>query len=192
MTKQSANTVNIMSYTYGHLAAHAIESVLNQSKPFDVINFYDDGVGDCAHLPKLYPEVNFILREKNLGIIDNFNDALENTKTDRVLFLGADNWLHPDTLSAVSKYEEDIVSYHGYKWTTQQQYWDINQAHGSSAYNVALAKSVGGYEASGNEHTEEDSMLFNKMLKAGATLAVIHTPLLQYRWAHRSNYNKHE
>lgn len=183
---------HIMSFGYGHLAAHAIESVLNQGQPFDVINFYDDGVGDCKHLPELYPEVNFILRKENLGIIDNFNDALDNTTTDKVLFLGADNWLHPDTLSSLLQYDEDIVSYHGWKWGDKQEYWDVNQAHGSSLYDVGLAKSVGGYEASGNEHTEEDSMLFNKMLKAGATLGIVPVPLLQYRWAHRYNYNKHE
>ena len=39
----------ISSYKYGHLAAHAIESALCQTKPFDSIYFVDDGVGDCGH-----------------------------------------------------------------------------------------------------------------------------------------------
>jgi glycosyltransferase involved in cell wall biosynthesis len=180
-----------MSYKYGHLAAHAIESVLNQSKPFDVVRFYDDGAGDCDHLPAIYPEVEFILRPDNLGVIDNFNDALNNTTTDRVMFLGADNWLDPHTLEDLSEFNEDIISYHGTKILEgDDTYWEVNQAHGSSLYNVGLAKEVGGYEASGNEHAEEDSMLFNKMLKTGATLTVVDIPYIYYRWRHRRNFNQ--
>ena len=44
----------ICSYKYGHLAAHAIESALSQSKRFDKIYFVDDGVGDCEHILILY------------------------------------------------------------------------------------------------------------------------------------------
>lgn len=186
-------TVNVMSWNYGHIAAHALESVLAQTKKADVVRFFDDGAGDCGHLPELYPEVEFILRQKNLGIIDNFNDALNRTKTEQVLFLGADNWLDEQTLEIVSQYPQDIVSYQGILHKeTGTEYWDIRQAHGSSLYNVAKAKEVGGYAASGNEHSEEDSVLFNKMIHNGATLEVVMQPLLHYRWAHRKNYNRHD
>lgn len=186
-------TANIMSYNYGHLAAQTIESVLCQSKPFDVINFYDDGAGDCEHLPKIYPEVNFYLREANVGIIRNFNDALERTKTEQVMFLGADNWLTPWALETLLVSEADIVSYHGWKVVPgNYEIWEINQAHGSSLYDVEQAKRVGGYEASGNDHTEEDSMLFNKMLNNGSILEVVEIPLFYYRWNHRKNYNHHD
>ena len=185
-------TCNIMSYKYGHLAAHAIESVLGQNRKFDVIRFYDDGVGDCEHLVSLYPEVEFILRPNNLGIIDNFNHALLRTETDKVMFLGADNWLEERTLVELLDEDADIISFHGIKhMDTGAVYWEVDQAHGSSLYDVQLAKKVGGYEHSGNEHSEEDSMLFNKMIKAGATLEVISEPLLNYRWDHRNNYNEH-
>lgn len=180
-----------MSYKYGHLAAQAIESVLNQTKQFDVIRFYDDGAGDCAHLPDIYPEVEFILRPKNLGIIDNFNDALNRTDTEQTMFLGADNWLHPKTLELLSTAKEDVISYPA--WLVKQsdyERWEPGVPHGSSLYNVALAKKVGGYEASGNEHTEEDSELFKKMKQAGATIGLVDIPLLFYRWRHRRNFNK--
>lgn len=181
-----------MSYKYGHLAAQAIESVLNQTKQFDVVRFYDDGAGDCKHLPDIYPEVEFILRPKNLGIIDNFNDALKQTSTEQVMFLGADNWLHPKTLELLSTAKEDIVSYPA--WLVKQsdyERWEPGVPHGSSLYNVELAKKAGSYQASGNEHTEEDSELFKKMKASGATVGLIDMPLLFYRWAHRKNYNKH-
>lgn len=183
-------SVNIMSYRYGHLAAQAIESVLNQSRRADVVRFYDDGAGDCEHLLEIYPEVEYIVRPKNLGVVMNFNMALDDTETDRVLFLGADNWLDPSALEILNQEKADIVSYHGMKWDTALEYWDVNQAHGSSLYTVKLAKQVGGYEASGNEHTEEDSVLFNKMLRAGASLKVVDLPLLHYRWRHRRNFNQ--
>lgn len=186
-------TCCIMSYKYGHLAAQAIESVLYQSQPFDVVRFFDDGVGDCKHLEGLYPEVEFIHRPWNLGVIHNFNDALNRTTTDKVMFLGADNWLAPWTLATCLQSEADIISYQGWKVVPgNYEPWNIEQAHGSSLYDVKLAKEAGGYAHSGNEHAEEDSVLFSRMLKKGAVLEVIQLPMLYYRFGHRTNYNKHE
>lgn len=185
-------SVNICSYKYGHLAAQAIESVLNQSVKADVIRFYDDGAGDCKHLPKIYPEVEFILRPNNLGIIDNFNDALDKTTTDRVMFLGADNWLHPKTFELCLERNEDIVSFDAVKiGDGMYEYWHLADfPHGSAMYNVELAKRFG-YKHSGNEHPEEDHELFYKMIHNGkASLYIIEQPLLNYRWRHRLNFNK--
>jgi GT2 family glycosyltransferase len=69
-------TVVIASYRYGHLAAHCIESLLSQTTPPTRILFVDDGGLDCNHLPDLYPEIEFILRHQNLGVVDNFQDIL--------------------------------------------------------------------------------------------------------------------
>lgn len=185
-------TVNIMSYRYGHLAAHAIESVLNQTHKPDVVRFFDDGARDCKHLADIYPEVDFILREKNLGIVDNFNDALDRTDTARVIFLGADNWLDPTTIEKCLQREEDIVSYDAWKvGKGAAEYWHLDKwPHGSAMYNVDQAKMVGGYKASGGEHSEEDFVLFTKMLQAGSKLYTIEEPLLMYRWRHRRNFNQ--
>jgi glycosyltransferase involved in cell wall biosynthesis len=183
-------TLNIMSYKYGHLAGQAIESALNQSKPFHIIRFFDDGAHDCEHLVKLYPEVEFVLRPKNIGIINNFNDALDRTETEHVMYLGADNWLDWQALEMMSECDADIVSPHAIKIGNPQEYWAPNQPHGTSLYRVDLAKAVGGYEASGNEHTEEDSVMFGRMRDNGASFEICPEPLLYYRWRHRSNYNK--
>ena len=98
----SSITVVIASYKYGHLAAHCIESILAQTKPADKILFVDDGVGDCSHLPPIYPEVEYILRDKNLGTVENFQDMLMRVTTERCMFIGADNWLRPDTLQILN------------------------------------------------------------------------------------------
>lgn len=199
--QESTYSAIITSYNYGHLAAHAIESALNQTKKFDEILLIDDGVGDCQHLRKLYSEIRILQRRSNLGIVRNFNKALNQVTTNKVLFLGADNWLHPRTLEMLSGDKSDIVTYDCYMvghWdmTKTAQYeqdgyvaWKTNGTpHGSSLYNVELARQVGGYEASGNKHTEEDSVLFNKMIKAGASVGYIERPLLYYRM-HKGNFN---
>lgn len=183
-------TCVIASYRYGHLAAQAIESVLHQTVKFDRVLFVDDGAGDCARLVDIYPEVEFILRPDNLGIVDSFNDALDRVTTDRALFLGADNWLDHRTLEITSRYSQDIVSYGA--WLVKDgpyELWDINVAHGSALYNVHIAKAVGGYKASGNAHTEEDTVMFGNMYRAGAKVVLLPDPLLYYRWRHRLNFN---
>lgn len=194
----------IASYRYGHLAAHCIETVLEQTKPFDKIWFVDDGVGDCGHLPKLYPQVNYTLREKNMGTVTNFQDMLERVDTDMVMFLGADNWLRSDTLEQLKKSQADIVMYDGMVVGTEKDwarryfkskeyqggyYWDRKGGHhGSMLYNVEKAKTIGYHCERTNGNTLEDLNLFDKLKKQGATIEHIAEPLLYYR-RHKGNYN---
>jgi len=199
----------ISSFKYGHLAAHAIESALSQTKKFDKIYFVDDGVGDCEHLLKLYNEVNFTFRRHNLGIIENFQDMLNKVQTDYVMFLGADNWLRSDTLEKLSEFNTDIITYNiivtgqlrdeickQYPNTTHHYLGEIrwvrkDQHHGSMLYKVLKAKEVGGYEKHlpNGERTDEDFALWNKMRKAGATVQYVNQELLYYR-RHKQNFNK--
>lgn len=201
----------IASYKYGHLAAHAIESALSQSKLFDKILFVDDGAKDCGHLPSLYPQVEFILREKNIGIVANFQDMLNRVETDYVIFLGADNWLRSDTLFVLSQFNEDIITYNImitgelkeeiarlYPYSTSQGHdgdikWNrANQHHGSMMYRVSKAKEVGGYEKHrlNGVRTDEDNALWDKMTTARATVKYVDSEFLYYR-RHRENFNKY-
>lgn len=204
--------VNIMSYKYGHLVAQAIESVLAQTQRADKIVVIDDGVGDCKHIKGLY-DVELIERPENMGIVDNFNKALFETKADRVLFLGADNWLRPDTLEKLSASKADIVSYdialtgidaerfgkergatleNGYYiWRfTHGNISKSNYIHGSSLYDVRKAKSVGGYVGMGGQTSEEDWGLWKRMLQDGYTHEHIAEPMLYYR-RHEHNFQKY-
>ena len=104
-------TVIIASYKYGHLAAHCIESLLSQSVAPSKIYFVDDGAGDCGHLRKFYPSIDYVLRPKNLGPVDNFQDMLSRVQTEYVLFIGADNWLRSDAIELLSTAKTDIVTY---------------------------------------------------------------------------------
>lgn len=205
-------TVVIASFRYGHLAAQAVDSVVCQTLRPARINFVDDGAGDCRHIADLYPEVSFLERQANLGIVANFNDMLQRVETGRVLFLGADNWLRLDALELLAPHAADIVSYdialvgtereafaagvgaaqrkHGHPVWRFDPNGDMdagNVIHGSSLYNARLAREFG-YAASGNLRSEEDWVLFRRMLAAGATHAHVAEPLLYYR-RHRQNYN---
>lgn len=206
-------TVVISSYKYGHLAAHCIESILSQSHKPEKILFVDDGVGDCSHLLKLYPEVEFTLRSTNLGTVENFQDMLNKVNTEYCMFIGADNWLRSDAISLMTNalqnlpdivtydiiltgelketrvphHKEEMVPYIG------DYYWDrMLKHHGSMLYRTELAKSVGGYSIykEGLHQTLEDLSLWNRMVQANARVTHIKQGLLHYRH-HRENFNKY-
>lgn len=197
-------SIVIASYRYGHLAAHCIETVLEQTKKFDKIFFVDDGAGDCTHLPHLYPNVEYVLRETNMGTVRNFQDMLERVTTERCMFLGADNWLRPDTLEKLSESDADIVTYdimvvgelkneilrrHPNEVTKQHGawYWDRNGGHhGSMLYNTKKAQEVGYW--SNTPRTLEDLNLYNGMLSRGATVHHVPDAFLYYR-RHKENFN---
>jgi glycosyltransferase involved in cell wall biosynthesis len=202
-------TVIIASYQYGHLAAHCIESILSQSQAPERILFVDDGAMDCTHLPYLYPEIEYVLREKNLGTVENFQEMLDRVSTPYVMFVGADNWLRSDTIEKLSEAKTDIVtydivvtgelkeeilervpgqtvSYHG------DFYWDRQGLHhGSMMYRTELGKQVG-YKKKhlDRKHPQEDSNLWDQMIAMGASVSSIQEGLLFYR-RHRENYLKY-
>jgi glycosyltransferase involved in cell wall biosynthesis len=202
-------TVVIASYRYGHLAAHCIESLLSQTTPPTRILFVDDGGLECGHLPSLYPDIEYILRDKNLGIVDNFQDILSQINTEYVLFIGADNWLRSDAIELLSNATTDIVTYDivvtgelkeeildrvpGESVPYQGDlYWDRqDQHHGSMMYRTALGQKIG-YKKRYQDgaHPQEDWNLWDKMLEQGASVASIKEGLLFYR-RHRENFLKY-
>lgn len=202
----STITVVIASYHYGHLAAHCIESVISQSRKPDKILFVDDGVGDCSHLPKIYPEVEYVLREKNMGTIANFQDMLMRVTTDKCMFIGADNWLRADALEILDKIDADVVVYdivvtgdskkgilsrHSREMIPYQGdlYWSRSgKHHGSMLYNTKLAQSIG-YHGTGGKNSEEDLYLYRQMVKRKAKIHWVVDGLLYYR-RHRENFIK--
>jgi glycosyltransferase involved in cell wall biosynthesis len=202
-------TVVIASYRYGHLAAHCIESLLSQTTPPARILFVDDGGLDCNHLPSLYPEIEYILRSKNLGVVDNFQDILSQINTEYVLFIGADNWLRSDAIELLSKASADIVTYDivvtgelkeeilvrvpGETLSHQGDlYWDRqDQHHGSMMYRTSFGQKIGykkRYED--GAHPQEDWNLWDKMIEQDATVASLKEGLLFYR-RHRENFLKY-
>jgi len=202
-------TVVIASYRYGHLAAHCIESLLSQTiKPTRIL-FVDDGGFDCNHLPNLYPEIEYLLRQENLGVVENFQDILSKISTEYVLFIGADNWLRSDAIERLSNASTDIVTYDivvtgelkeeiltrvpGETQPYQGDlYWDRQeQHHGSMMYRTAFGQKIG-YKKRFEDgaHPQEDWNLWDKMIEQGATVASLKEGLLFYR-RHRENFLKY-
>jgi glycosyltransferase involved in cell wall biosynthesis len=203
-------TVVIASYRYGHLAAHCIESILSQTKRPERIFFVDDAAGDCLHLPAIYPEVSYIFRPNNLGIVANFQDMLQRVDSEYTLFLGADNWLRSDAIDKLSCATTDIITYDiivtgELKYEIMQRhadettlhlgdvYWErYLKHHGSMAYRTSFGRQVG-YKKFRDEvsQPEEDWYLWTEMLKKGATVQHIPEALLYYR-RHRENHLKYD
>jgi glycosyltransferase involved in cell wall biosynthesis len=202
-------TIIIASYRYGHLAAHCIESLLSQTTPPARILFVDDGGLDCDHLPHLYPDIEYIFRQNNLGVVDNFQDMLSKVSTEYVLFIGADNWLRSDAIELLSNATADIVTYDivvtgelkeeiltrvpGETLPYQGDlYWDRqNQHHGSMMYRTAFGQKIG-YKKRfvDGMHPQEDWNLWDKMIEQGASVKSLKEGLLFYR-RHRENFLKY-
>jgi glycosyltransferase involved in cell wall biosynthesis len=95
---KSTVSLIIANYNYGRFAAEAIESVLAQTvQPKEVI-FIDDCSEDTSmEVVNRYQErVRIVRNEVNLGIVDNFNNAVSLTTGDYICFLGADNRFRSD------------------------------------------------------------------------------------------------
>ena len=204
-------TVIIANYHYKHLLSQCIDSVISQTKKPDRILVIDDASEDISDVCNKY-SVEYIMRDKNLGTVDNFKQALDEVSTEKVMFIGADNWLRLDAIQLMD-IDADIVStdialvgtevdkfrkplnteYKDGYYIWKFKKGDIekgNYIHGSSLYNTKLAKMVGGYENNPNsENSEEDWMLWKKMITNGAKHIHIAEPLLYYR-RHKENFIK--
>lgn len=209
-------TIVIASYRYGHLAAHCVETILNQN-PVPNIMFVDDGVGDCAHIRDVYPEVQFFQNERTLGVVNNFQNMLNRVNTTYCMFVGADNWLRSDAVSLfyekIERENSDIITYDLIITGTlkikrvkcyTEELQTINQDyylprefkhHGSMVYRTDLAKSVGGYieyrDSEKSPNSLEDLNLWDRMIASGARVSHIPEGLLYYRH-HKENYNKYD
>ncbi|WP_392436985.1 glycosyltransferase family 2 protein [Cruoricaptor ignavus] len=201
-------TIVISSYKYGHLAAHCIESILSQTRLPDKILFVDDGVGDCFHLAQLYPHIDFTFRKKNLGIAENFDDMLKKVDTDYCMFLGADNWLKSNAVEEFLKHDMDIITYdiiltgelkdeltNSFPSEIQPYngdlYWTRKMKHhGSMVYRTKIAQKFGYKKRDGATYSDEDWVLWDKMIEDGATVAYINEAFLFYR-RHKENFNNY-
>lgn len=203
-------TVVIASYQYGHLAAHCIESLLSQTVMPERIVFVDDGAKDCAHLPLLYPDIEYVLRPHNLGTVANFQDMLSRIETEYVLFIGADNWLRSDSIELLTANAgADVVTYDivvtgelkaeitlrvpGQTHLHQGDlYWDRQGLHhGSMMYRTALGQQIGYQKRFADRaNPQEDWNLWDKMQEQGASVSSIQEGLLYYR-RHRENFLKY-
>nr|WP_321026242.1 glycosyltransferase [Clostridium neonatale] len=111
----------IPCYNYGRFLDEAVESALNQTILPDEILIVDDCSQDnTKDIGEYYADrysdlIRFHRNEKNMGIIDNFNNAIKMTTGDFICFLGADNIFEKDyiekTAQVLVENEEIAIAY---------------------------------------------------------------------------------
>jgi len=98
----TAGTVAVVIPTYNHaeFLSEALQSALAQSQPADEIIVVDDGSSDDPEaVVRGFPDVRFIRRE-NGGLSAARNTGLAASTSDKIIFLDADDVLHPGAIEA--------------------------------------------------------------------------------------------
>lgn len=115
--RRSTVAVIVACYNYRNFVAEAIESVLAQSIAPDEILVVDDCSTDGSDevIARYADRIRFVRNPSNLGIVANFNQAVKLTKSDYVLFLGADNRMRSDCVerykAALDRSPDAAVAY---------------------------------------------------------------------------------
>lgn len=96
--KSPSVAIIIANYNYRGYVAEAIESVLAQTcAPQEILVVDDCSTDGSEEVIRRYEDrVRFVRNAENLGIIDNFTNAVSLTKSDYVAILGADNRMRSD------------------------------------------------------------------------------------------------
>lgn len=90
-------TCIVPCYNYGNFLIEALESILSQTILPDEIIIADDFSSDRTEIIsrdyiQRFPDlIKYIRNNTNIGIVKNFNNALSNTNSGLIFFLGADN-----------------------------------------------------------------------------------------------------
>lgn len=97
-------SVMIPAFNYARYVATAVDSVLGQTYPNVEVVVVDNAStdGTAAAIEGRYgadPRVRFFRNERNIGLVPNFNRALELARGEFVLWLSADDWILPRHLA---------------------------------------------------------------------------------------------
>lgn len=114
----------LASYNYGAYLIEAIESILRQTILPNEILITDDCSDDETQIiaetyVKKYPHlISYNRNETNMGIVDHFNKAVSLTKSEYIMFLGADNRLLSNYIEESAKvldeHEKIAIAYTDY------------------------------------------------------------------------------
>ena len=98
---ERAHTVSVVipCYKQAHFLGEAIESVLTQSYPAEIVVVDDGSPDNTAEVAARYPRVRYI-RQENRGLAQSRNSGFRVSTGDYVLFLDADDRLTPNAIEA--------------------------------------------------------------------------------------------
>lgn len=97
-------SVIIPSFNHAHYLPAAIDSVLTQTyQHFEILVVDDGSVDDTAVVVAGYPQLQYIY-QPNSGLSAARNLGIAHSKGNFLVFLDADDWLHPNALFINLKY----------------------------------------------------------------------------------------
>jgi glycosyltransferase involved in cell wall biosynthesis len=198
-------TVAVIVPTYNHASflAAAIRSIAAQSQPADEIIVVDDGSqDDPASVVQGFSEVK-LLRRENGGLAAARNTGLAATAADKVIFLDADDLLHPEAIVAglaafagapdaafvygahrrIDKHGNVVAAYK-YAAIGENPYVDFLKGnvigmHATVMYDRQALSAAGGFDASLRRC--EDYDMYLRLSRTGAVAS--HEALVaDYRW----------
>jgi glycosyltransferase involved in cell wall biosynthesis len=96
-----ATTVSVIIPCYGqaHFLGEAIESVLAQSHPAEIVVVDDGSPDNTAEVVARYPQVRYV-RQENKGLAEARNSGFRAAAGEYVMFLDADDRLTPNAIEA--------------------------------------------------------------------------------------------
>lgn len=130
-------TVIVLTYNHGKFVEKALESILEQKTKYD----YEILIGDdCSpddtalklkeYKQKYSDKINLILRNKNIGVRNNFLDLLSKAKGEYIALLeGDDYWEDEDKLEKMVSFLENNKEYIG-------GFHNIHVIDGNSNYKI--------------------------------------------------------
>jgi GT2 family glycosyltransferase len=97
-------SVIIVNYNVKHFLEQCLQSVLLAGKNIAIEIFVVDNSstdGSAAHLPPLFPQVNFMWLDKNVGFAKANNIGVAQAKGEYILFLNPDTIIAEESLEAI-------------------------------------------------------------------------------------------
>lgn len=116
MSKGSLTTLSVIitNFNYGRYVANAIESLLTQDHPLEIIVVDDcstDGSRDI--ISRYAPRITCIFQPVNRGHGAGFNAGFAQSSGDLVMFLDADDFMLPDAARVIlANYDPEVAIYH--------------------------------------------------------------------------------
>lgn len=191
-------TVSISSYNQQEFLPDAIESVINQTIPCEIIVVDDGSTDNSLEIARKYPIK--VISQVNKGLSSARNTGIMNATGDWILFLDSDDMIVPDCIEvmerAIKETNADIIAPSLKHFgvlnnevilgpVTHQDFMNANRIGYFSAIRRSKLLEIGGYSPK-MTWGYEDYHLWHNLLVRGAKIHTLSNVLVLYRTKHGS------